>query len=58
MAFTFHRTHHGDHGPTAVETDADGAVVLRTADGEVVRFSGASPAEVKAKTEEFLAWAS
>lgn len=54
MALTFHRIHR-DH---PVQTDPEGAVVFRTPDGEELRFSGVSPDEVRAKAEEFLAWAS
>jgi hypothetical protein len=58
MARTFHRTHPGADTPVAIDLDAEGAKVFRTADGETIQFYGVSADELDAKAEEFLAWAS
>jgi hypothetical protein len=57
MALTFHRNHHHDDSPVAIDLDAEASKAFRTAEGETIRFDGVTPDEAAAKADEFLAWA-
>ncbi len=58
MALTFHRTHRHHDSSAPVPLPGEGVAAFRTAEGEVIHLEGASPDEVAAKADDFLAWAS